>query len=113
LEGLNLQWVELNVEAAKAVARLPHLRVLICRAPGLGDDVFKELLAIRGLNELDVAGTRVSDQSTEAIHRAGLNGLRVLTLVNTQVSKGAAASLERRVKGLSLRTVPTQIGWIP
>jgi hypothetical protein len=112
LEVLNLQWVDLNVGAAKALARLPHLRVLTCRAAGLGDEVFQELLAIRSLQELDVLGTQVSDHSTEAICRAGLNGLRALNVAGTRISKGAAASVERRGKGLKVRTVASEIGLV-
>ncbi|MEY5011145.1 MAG: Internalin-A precursor, partial [Verrucomicrobiota bacterium] len=112
LEVLNLNWVEPSVGAAKALAKLPHLRVLTCRAAGLGDEVFQELLAIRSLQELDVLGTQVSDQSTEAICRAGLNGLRAVNVAGTRVSKGAAASVERRVKGLNVRTVPSEIGLV-
>ena len=107
LENLSLQWALPSLEAAKILARMPHLRSLSCGAPGMGDPVFQELLASRTLRELDVRGTQVSDQSAEAIHRAGLNGLRLLNVIGTRISKETAASLERRTKGLAVYVFPT------
>ncbi|MEY5011144.1 MAG: hypothetical protein RLZZ253_2283 [Verrucomicrobiota bacterium] len=109
LEVLNLQWVLPSLEAVKILARLPRLRVLCCRAPGVGDELFQEFLAIRTLRELDVAYTGVSDQSAEAIVHAGINGLRVLDVTGTQISSGARSSLQRRAKGLSLRALSAEV----
>ena len=107
LEELDVQSALPSLEAAKILARMPHLQSVTCRAPGMGDPVFQELLASRTLQELDVVGTQVSDQSAEAIRRAGMNGLRKLTVVGTRISKGTAASLERRTKGLEVHVLPT------
>ena len=109
LEVLNLQWALPSLEAVKILAKLPRLRVLCCRASGVGDELFQEFLAIRTLRELDVAYTGVSDQSAEAILHAGMNGLRVLDVTGTQISSGARSSLQRRAKGVSLRALSAEV----
>ncbi len=109
LEVLNLQWALPSLEAVKILAKLPRLRVLCCRASGVGDELFQEFLAIRTLRELDVAYTGVSDQSAEAILHAGMNGLRVLDVTGTQISSGARSSLQRRAKGVSLRGLSAEV----
>ena len=109
LELLNLQWALPSLEAVKILARLPRLRVLTCRGSGVGDELFQEFLAIRTLRELDVAYSGVSDQSAEAIVRAGMNGLRVLDVTGTQISSGARSSLQRRAKGVSLRGLSAEV----
>ncbi len=108
LKVLNLGCVQPSLAAAKTLAKLPHLRVLACRAAEVEDTLFREFLAIRSLEELDVEGTQVSDHSVEAIQRAGSNGLRFLNATGTRISKQAVESLERRVKGLSVRIVPLE-----
>ncbi len=102
LEQLSLQVTETSVEMARAIAKMHRLRKLDCRSPGLRDEVFQELLAIRGLRDLDVAGAPVSDRSVDAIQRAAANNLRALNIADTQISKETVAGLERRWKNLHI-----------
>ena len=102
LEQLSLQVTETSVEMARAIAKMHRLRKLDCRSPGLRDEVFQELLAIRGLRDLDVAGAPVSDRSVDAIQRAAANNLRELNIADTKISKETVAGLERRWKNLNI-----------
>jgi hypothetical protein len=102
LEQLSLHLNEPSLEMARSLAKMHRLRKLDCRSSGLRDEVFRELLAIRGLRDLDVAGAPVSDRSVDAIQRAAANSLRVLNIAYTKISRETVAGLERRFKNLSI-----------